>query len=116
MTVISIHQKLFGVNMASLSEVKADIDNTENDLIALKKLELTGLQNLYSIINSDSWNEINFNLMLKKEDAQKITQFDFKSCMDEKIIEAMKKLIKVGVENSIKQRKESLKQLEQLIK
>ena len=102
--------------MLSTADINDDIKQTEKDLITLRKFELDNLKQLLEIIESDNWSEVNFILQLKKEDAQKINRFDFKSCMDEKIIFAMKKLIKIGVSESIKEREEILSSLENLKK
>lgn len=100
--------------MLSSTEINEDIKTTEKELIALRKLELESLETLFEIIESDNWNAVDFCLTLKKEDAQKINKFDFKSCIDIKIIEAMKKLIKVGVAESIKERKEIIKNFDKI--
>ena len=98
------------------SELTADITNKENELISLKHFELTNLKNLLTYLEDEN-NKIMFSLELPKSDAEanNITKFNIKDCMDGEVQAGFKKLLKVGLTRAIKKRETFLTAFNDLI-
>lgn len=105
--------------MISTEDVHEDIKVHENNALNLRKLELTNLKLIASIMEKDNWEDIDFNLSIPKTDKYKdldINMFCFKDCMDKEIIEAIKKLLKIGCERAIIKRESFIKSYEDFMK
>ncbi len=83
------------------------------DLKQIYEDEIYAMNILLNIINSEEWEKVDFSLNLKKtENLTKIaSKFDFKDCVSEKYIIAIKKLIKMAFEEGIQSKKLELKKI-----
>jgi hypothetical protein len=83
------------------------------DLIALYELEIKGMEKLLELINSKEWNNVDFCLNLKKEKEieEALSSFNFKDCVPEKYIIAIKKLVKMAFEEGLKNKKIELEKI-----
>jgi hypothetical protein len=104
--------------MSQISEIKQDIRDSEIELLGLYRLELESLFGLVKLLKTDDWNKLNLHLDITKSEAEEyqIRQFDFKSCLDEKVKDGIKQLLLIGFERAIKKRKTFLESYEELLK
>jgi len=106
-------------NQLNSEEVQESIKINENNVLNLRKLELNNLKLVYQIMEEDDWEDIDFNLVIPNIDKYKdlkIDMFCFKDCMDQDIIDAIKKLLKIGCQRAIKKREEFLKSYSEFVK
>jgi hypothetical protein len=103
--------------MLSFNEVHTDIQQNQQDLIALKTFELNNLKQAVSLMNENNWKDLSFNIQISGDKAELagITKFDFSNILSEKYITAIKTIIQSGFENEIKAREGKLEQLIELL-
>lgn len=104
--------------MLNSEEVQENIKINENNILNLRKLELNNLKLIYQIMEEDKWEDINFNLTIPNIEKYKslgIDMFCFKDCMDKEIIEAIRKLIKIGCQRAISKRETFLKSYDEFM-
>ena len=93
--------------MLNTEEIQESIKINENNALNLRKLELNNLKLIYQIMEDENWEDIDFNLCVPNIDKYKdlkIDMFYFKDCMDQDIINAIKKILKIGCQKAIKKR------------
>lgn len=98
----------------NISEVKAEIEQSRQSEVQLRQFELDELKKVKKVIDSDLWNEVDFVMSLKNPKNWNISKYNFNDCIDEEIILAMKKLIKIGFEKAIKNRENIIQKLKGL--
>ena len=94
-------------------EIKEEKEACISDLISNYEFEIEQMKNILNLINSEKWNEVDFCLNLKNPEEWKniISKFDFKDCVPEKYIIAIKKLVKMAFEDGIKDKETTLKEI-----
>lgn len=105
--------------MLNTEELQENIKINENNALNLRKLELNNLKLVYQIMEEDNWEDIDLNLIvpnIEKYKSLEIDMFCFKDCMDQDIIDAIKKILKVGCQRAIKKREEFLKSYSEFVK
>ena len=75
----------------------SDIQITESELLSIRQYELNNLQKIYSVLEENNWEDVEFSLFYPKAKLGDIDDFNFKNLMDKDIIDAVKKLIKIRV-------------------
>lgn len=105
--------------MLNSEEIQENIKINENNALNLRQLELNNLKLIYQIMTKENWEDIDFNLVVPNNDKYKdlkINMFCFKDCMDQDIVNAIKKLLKIGCQKAIKKREEFLKSYSEFVK
>lgn len=94
-------------------EIKEEKEACISDLISNYEFEIGQMKNILNLINSEKWNEVDFCLNLKNQEEWKkvISKFNFKDCVPEKYIIAIKKLVKMAFEDGIKDKETALKEI-----
>ena len=83
--------------MISTKDINTDIQITESELLSIRQYELNNLQKIYSVLEENNWEDVEFSLFYPKAKLGDIDDFNFKNLMDKDIIDAVKKLIKIRV-------------------
>lgn len=83
--------------MISTKDINTDIQITESELLSIRQYELNNLQKIYSVLEENNWEDVEFSLFYSKAKLGDIDDFNFKNLMDKDIIDAIKKLIKIRV-------------------
>lgn len=86
-----------------------------SDLISNCEYEISEMQKILDLIKTEKWDEVGLTLTLKNPEEWKnlITKFNFKNCMPEKYIKAIKKLIRLGFEEGIQKKLKFLDNIKQ---
>ena len=94
-------------------ELKEEKNQCKKDLIQIYQFEIDQMQKMLNLMNSQKWEQIDFQLSLRHPEQWKsiINKFNFGSCIPKKYIIAMKKLCKLAFEEGINKKKEQLKEL-----
>lgn len=81
--------------MISTKDINTDIKITESELLSIRQYELNNLQKIFSVLEENNWEDVEFSLFYPKAKLGDIDDFNFKNLMDKDIIDAIKKLIKI---------------------
>lgn len=87
-----------------------------SDLIDTCEFEISEMQKILGLINSEKWDEVDFCLNLKNPEEWKsmITKFNFRDCVPEKYIVAIKKLVKMAFEEGIQIKENYIKSIKNM--
>lgn len=97
------------------NEVIEQIKQNEKQALILREFELSQINNLIQMIQDQGWDNIDFQILLKNPNHIQIKKFKFKDCLDDDIIDALKKIIKLGFERALKKKNEQIKKLKEIL-
>lgn len=94
-------------------ELQEEKEDRKLDLIDTYEFQIQQMENMLKIMNSQKWNQVDFQLSLKNPQQWKaiISKFNFSDCIPKKYILGMKKLCRLAFQQSIQQKKLQLNQL-----
>ena len=65
--------------MISTKDINTDIQITESELLSIRQYELNNLQKIYSVLEENNWEDVEFSLFYPKAKLGDIDDFNFKN-------------------------------------
>lgn len=86
----------------------------EKQSLQLRLFELDQLKKMIQMIEDEGWDNIDFQLLLKNPNHISIQKLKFRDCLSDDIIDALQKVIKVGLKKAIKQKQEQIEKIKSI--